>query len=342
MANSDEWWKKRDLPERLDPMMTKELRQGLRRGFFLIPFVGIQILAIFATVIEFQMPVEEIETSTPFAGPLNFLLFIPGEMFSGPFWLVVGAILLVIMPMGGLVLMGQELDEGNHELLLMTPLNRWSVVAGKFFTLWGLCLLTFSSLLPYAIVRYFIGGLDVGRNLNLALTVILGSAIVVAGAIGSSSFRGIASRIGVFVLFVGSFLSSLACCLFGAALATGGAGLFFHLNAYAAATCFIILGLATARARIRLVIHHYEVKPSWIVVGLLFFAPFVVGMATAMSIGHAGFVGCLAMAAVAWFCDATPKAPSWVQAPVPNIPKPPSLPISEESGAAAGKNQAEG
>lgn len=321
-------------------MMAKELRQGLRRGLFLFPFIGIQIFAIIAMAIEFQMPTEDIERTTPYAGPLNLLLFFPGSMFSGPFWLVVGAICLVIMPMGGLMLMGQELDEGNHELLLMTPLSRWKVVGGKFLTLWGLCLLTFSSLLPYVIVRYFIGGIDVVRNLNLALTIVLGSAIVVAGAIGSSSFRGIGARIAVFFLFLGSFLISLASCLFGAGAITKGAGLFFHLNAYGVAFCYTILGLAMARARIRLVVHHYELKPSWLVVGFLFFAPFVIGMSAAMTIGYAGFVGCVAMGLIAWFADATPKAPAWVEAPVPNIPAPPGLPVAGGERALLAENEA--
>jgi hypothetical protein len=330
MDEGARWWKSRDLPERLGPMVTKELRQGLRRGMFLFPFLGIQVLSVIAMAVEFQMSAEDIERTTPYAGPLNLLLFFPGEMFSGPFWMVVGAICLLIMPMGGLVLMGQELEEGNHELLLMTPLNRWKVVWGKFLTLWGICLLTFSSLLPYAIVRYFIGGIDVGRNINLALTVILGSAIIVAGAIGASSFRGAAARIGVFVLFLGSFLGALASSLFGAGMQEEGAGVFFHLNAYAVAACFTVLGLAMARARIRLVIHHYELKPSWLVVGLLFFAPFVVGMATAMTIGYGGFVGSLGVGLIAWFADSTPKAPAWVAAPTPNIPQPPALPPTAE------------
>ena len=329
MDSSQDWWKSRDLPERLGPMMTKELRQGLRRGLFLFPFIGIQILAVAAMAVEFQMNIDDIEKSTEYGGPLNFLMFFPGEAFSGPFWVVVGLICLVLMPLGGLMLMGQELEEGNHELLLMTPLSRWKVVRGKFLTLWGICLLTFSSLLPYAIVRYFIGGIDVGRNINLALTVVLGSGILAAGAIGASSFRGMIARIAVLGLFLGSLLSSLGAAVGAAAGGTDGAGVFFHLNAYGVFFCYTVLGLAMARSRIRLVVHHYEVKPSWMIIGLLFFTPFVVGMSAVVTVGYAGFVGSVAMGFVAWYADVTPKAPAWVNAPGPNIPKPSSLPTPE-------------
>lgn len=322
-------------------MVTKELRQGLRRGLFLFPFIGIQVLAVAAMAVEFQMGIDDIEKSTPYGGPLNFLMFFPGEMFSGPFWVVVGLVCLVLMPLGGLMLMGQELDEGNHELLLMTPLSRWKVVRGKFFTLWGICLLTFSSLLPYAIVRYFIGGIDVGRNIGLALTVILGSGIIVAGAIGASSFKGMIARIAVLGLFTGSLLLSLCAAVMSSAARTEGAGIFFHLNAYSVFFCYTVLGLAMARSRIRLVVHHYEVKPSWMIVGLLFFTPFVIGMAAAVTTGYAGLVGAIGMGLVAWFADVTPKAPAWVNAPQANVPKPPTFPqASEPESAQATESQA--
>ena len=133
-------FKSRDLPEGLGPMTVKELRQGLRRGMFIYPFIGIHLLAVVAMAVEFKM--QEVEKFTEFAGVLNLLLFLPGGMFSGVFWAVTGAVCLLFMPLGGLALMGQELEKGNHELLLMTPLSRWKVVRGKFLALWGLCLPT--------------------------------------------------------------------------------------------------------------------------------------------------------------------------------------------------------
>jgi hypothetical protein len=64
------------------------------------------------------------------------------------------------------------------------------------------------------------------------------------------------------------------------------------------------------------------VKPSFMVIGLLVFAPFVIGMATAMTGGYAGFVGLIGMALVGIYADATPKAPAWVKPPSPNVPPP--------------------
>lgn len=326
---SEEFWKSRDLPQRLGPMTVKELRQGLRRGSFVYPFLAIHLLAVVAMAVEFQMT--EVEGSTEHIGAMNLFLFMPGHPWgSGPFWAVVGAICLLLMPLGGLALMGQELEDGNHELLLMTPLSRWKVVRGKFLALWGLCLMTFVSLLPYMIVRYLIGGIDPLRNILMAVTVVGFSAVMAAGGIGASSFTGIAARIATLFLFTGSMLISLGIVASAAAAASNEAGLnpagiIYHLNALSVVFCYTVFGLALARSRIRLVVHHYEVKPSWMIIGLLFFTPFVAGMSTAFTILFAGGVGLIGMGLVAWFADVSPKAPKWVEAPLPNVPAPPGM-----------------
>ncbi len=330
MEAAEDIIKARDLPERLGPMTVKELRQGMRRGMFVYPFLAIHLLAVVAMAVEFQM--KEVESYTEYAGIMNLFLFIPGHpWFSGPFWGVTGAICLVLMPLGGLALMGQELEEGNHELLLMTPLSRWKVVRGKFLAMWGLCLLTFVSLLPYMIVRYLNGGMDTWRNIAMAITVVLFSATIVAGAIGASSFPGIAARIGTLCLFLGSMLASLGMVGSAAAGQTDTAGVIYTLNVLPVVFCYTVFGLALARSRIRLVVHHYEVKPSWMIIGLLFFTPFVVGMATAMTWFYAGGLGLVGMGLVGWYADVSPKAPKWVVAPAPNMPgrmvvAPPPLP----------------
>ena len=293
-----------------------ELRQNMRRGSFVYPFLGIQVLAVLALLVEFQ------NSSGPsfekYAGMLNVTMLED----AGPFWWVVMIVCAFVMPLGGLILMGQELEEGNHELLLLTKLSRWKVVRGKFLTLWGLCVLTFVSLLPYVIVRYNVGAIEVLDEIALSLTVVALSAMMCAGAIGASSFRGLMARIGVMLLFAGSLIVGCGIPLAASAAQTKGCGLFYHLNAVAAAVCYTLLGLSLARSRLRLVVHAYEVKPSYMVVGLLVFTPFVVGMATAMTAGYAGFVGLIGMSLVSIYADATPKAPAWVKPPAPNVPPP--------------------
>ncbi|NNM28779.1 MAG: hypothetical protein HKO57_04615, partial [Akkermansiaceae bacterium] len=158
-----------------------------------------------------------------------------------------------------------------------------------------------------------------------------------AGAIGASSFTGIAGRIAMLGLFAGSMLASLGIVAWACAAAVDGMtswapnGILYHFNVLSAAFCYTIFGLALARSRIRLVVHHYEVKPSWMIIGLLFFTPFVTGMATAMTVGFAGGVGLIGMGLVGWFADVSPKAPGWVEAPAPNVPQAPDLPPADEA-----------
>lgn len=300
-------------------MTVKELRQSLRRGSFVYPFLAIQLFAVVAMAVEFQTG--HATESTDYAGVLNVWLL--GT--SGPFWMVVGAICMVVMPMGGLFLMGQELEEGNHELLLLTKLDRWKVVVGKFATLWGLCALTFISLLPYVVVRYLVGGIEWWHEAACAGTVLGGSAMVSAGAIGASAFRHTGARIAVLVLFIGSVLAGCLITLLGAGMRTGGCGWLYHFTALAAIICYCVIGLALARSRLRLSLMAYEANPSGLLVGTLIFSPFVIGFITAISAGWAGFVALAGIAAMATRMDVTPSAGSLR---VPPLSLPPALPPS--------------
>lgn len=312
-------WNWEKAMDRLGPMTVKELRQGLRRRMFVWPFLLVQALAVLAMAIEFGSG--EAAVYTKYTGVLNVLLLVPGtDQFTGPFWGVVALVCLVLMPLGGLVLMGQEMDEGNYELLLMTPLTRWGVVLGKFYSLWGLCLLTLASLVPYAIVRYMVGGMDVWRNLAAGLTVVLASAIICAGALGASAFRSMPARIGVFVAFLGSLAVGASVPLTTAAMAHDGCGFWYHLNVLGVVWCYGALGLALARSRIRLVVHQYEIQPSALVIVLLAVTPFISMMATLFTVGFLGSIGLIVMGLAAWFADQSPKAPPGMAVPRVNTP----------------------
>ncbi len=286
-----------DIPERLDPMTAKELRQNLRRGSFVFPFLTIQVLAVAATVLGFQ-----------------------GN--TAAFWWVAAGICLVLMPMAGLSLMGQELEEGNHELLLQTKLNRWQVVIGKFISLWGLCVLTLVSLLPYGVVRYLIGGVEWTHEAFFAGFVLGGSAMMCAGAIGASAFRRTAAKLGVMVLFLGTMVVGVGIPLGGSAAMNGGSGWLSSFTALCGIVCYVVIGLALARSKLRLSFLEYEANPTRLILALLVFAPFVTGVVTAVTLGYGGWFGLLGIALGAAKMDATPKAPRWIPAPPANTPQP--------------------
>ena len=265
------------LPDRLGPVVTKELRQGLRRATFVVPFLAVQALAALATWLEFQTGADTGNSSPAF---MNIHMLFA----SGPFWLAATTVCMVLMPLAGLQLLTGELDAGNHELLHMAGLSRWQIVRGKFLALWGLCALTFVSMLPYLVVRYFVGGIEWTREATCATTLLCGTALMAAGAIGASGFRNIAARIGVLLLFLVSTTTSGAIAMLsGVVFGTMFNAIFYHINALGVVVCFVIIGLGLARGRLRHSHMPYEARQSSLILLTLAALPFVTAIAMIMT-----------------------------------------------------------
>jgi ABC-type transport system involved in multi-copper enzyme maturation permease subunit len=296
-------------------MVVKELRQCLRRGSFVYPFLSIQLMA--AGTIAWELLAGATAASTRGVGMLNISLL----WSSGPFWMISAGICAVMMPLAGVAMMGQELDEENHGLLLLTKLTRWKIVGGKFIALWGLSALTFISLLPYVVVRYLVGGIEWWREAACSLTALGFAAILTAGSIGVSAIRRTLGRVVMFFVFIGSAALGTLIPLGLSASVSGGLGVIYHLNALAAITCFSALGLSLARSKMRLAAHNFETSPSAMIIGLIVLAPLAIGISTAVTGGYGGVIGLVGVTVAAIFIDVTPKAPKWVPVPQANIPR---------------------
>lgn len=312
-----------DLPERFGPMTVKELRQSLRRTSFIYPFICIHIFATIAIYAEFQLGVGA------GSGVPAVLAWDPEKV--GPFWWVAMTVCGLIMPLAGFFLMPQEIEEGNHELLLLTALSRWQVVAGKFLMLWGLSALTFTSLLPYMIIRYFIGGIEWGSELAAAGSVLAAAAVVAAGSIAASGFASLAAKLGVFVLYIFSALGGGGAGMIGGGITLGMSSTskwswlgssFYHFSALTVVLCYCVIGLLVARSRLRLALMNFELKPSSVLLIIMGLAPFIVGMVAAFTCGFGSIAGVMLLTYLAWNSDRTPKAPKWLPPPPPNIPRP--------------------
>ena len=83
---------------------------------------------------------------------------------------------------------------------------------------------------------------------------------------------------------------------------------------------YSLVGLALARSRLRLSVMVFEVNPSWMIIGLMIFAPFALGFATAITVGWGGFLGLIGLAFTAVRMDVAPQAPQWMPPPVPDLP----------------------
>lgn len=285
-------------------MTVKELRQSMRRANFIYPFLGIQLLAVAAMAMEFA-------ASSVYRSDAPGIMNLQMIWESGPFWRVAFLVCGVIMPLGGINLMKQELEDGNHELLLIASLNRWSVVRGKFFVLWSVNVLVLVSLLPYVVVRYFIGGVEMWQEFVCTLTVVGTSAIVSAGSLGAAGYKTIAGRILVLTSYLLTFFAS-GMIILGSSAAVSSRNqlkfsVFFNANALGFILCYTIMGLTICRSRLILEVRAYEIKPSRVLIGLLFFAPFLSGIAAAVSCGNLGIIGLIIVVVACVRSDVTLK-----------------------------------
>lgn len=311
-------------------MTVKELRQSLRRTSFVYPFICVHLFATVAIFAEFQLDLAGGSGST-----IATLLWDAEHI--GAFWWVAMAVCGVLMPMAGFLLMPQEVDEGNHEILLLTELSRWQIVFGKFIMLFGLSVLTFTSLLPYVVIRYFIGGIEWLQELANAGSVLSVAAILSAGTIAASGFSNLTTKGGVFILFLFSAIFGGGAGLIGGGMTMGmtstsdwaplGA-LFHHLSVLIVVASYSIIGMLIARSRLRLATMNFELKPSSVLLIITGLAPFIVGAVAALTCGFGSIAGTILLTYLAWNTDVTPKAPKWIPPPPPNIPEPPPLPES--------------
>lgn len=305
-------------------MTIKELRQSLRRTSFVYPFVFIHIFATVAIYSEFQLGI-----GLSNGGKAAALLWDPNHI--GPFWWVAMSVCGLLMPLAGFFLMPQEIEEGNHEILLLTRLNRWQIVLGKFLMLWGLCALTFISLAPYVVIRYFLGGIEWSQELANAGSVLGAAAIIAAGSIAASGFNHLAAKFGVFALYIFSAAGGGGAGMIGGGMSMEMSrtnsyailgNLYYHLSALCVIACYSMLGLLIARSRLRLATMSFELKPSSVLLIILGLSPFIVGMVAALTCGFGSVAGVLLLTFLAWNSDVTPKAPKWLPAPAPNVPPP--------------------
>ena len=184
------------LPDFFSPVFVKELRQGLRAHRFVLPFVAAQIFAVLAVGTEFGIAAI-VDAAITGGGASSDLL---GRVVMWVLWGVIG----VVMPLTSLAALRDELsDEKNVELLLMSNLNRWQIVRGKWLVGSALSGLIFVSMLPYILTRYFVGGLELPPLLFELCGMILANLVGTALAIGASGFRNLLGRfvlVGIGVL----------------------------------------------------------------------------------------------------------------------------------------------
>jgi hypothetical protein len=153
-----------DFSERLSPMLVKELRQGMRSPVFVW---GLIVMNVFLSVNVWLTMVEPEERGLHRA-------------FFGAFC----ALVCGLLPLRAAGALHDELKGNTIDTLIMTRLTGWRITLGKWIAIVAQQLLATVTVLPYLIVRYFAGGVNVPMELawlGIFLLVGMGSAAVLTG-----------------------------------------------------------------------------------------------------------------------------------------------------------------
>ena len=262
-----------DFADRWPPMAVKELRQGLRSRGFLFPFLALHLLILAAVAIEFLLT-RAGGTPTDWQRALSTA---PG--FS---WIVVHVVVAGLMPLRLMDSLRSETDGGNTELLLLGGLSRWQIVRGKWLVQATLTLLTLVSLLPYMLVRYFFGGIELLPNLFTFFSVLAASLGMSGCVIGASGYSNLGfkffliSAAGLILIINTCFIEAMINSAQGTAVAVD-LFLFAYIYAYGLLLhlFYAIIGLQLGRAHLKLYLLPYEIPPTRNLVAMLLTAPFM-------------------------------------------------------------------
>lgn len=166
-----------DFPDLLSPMLVKELRQGMRTRMFVLAFVVLQVLMVLV------MSLKALEyESNPDAFKIKDL--------NQVFWTVCGLLLLLVMPLRGVAALSSEGKANTLELIFLTRLTAWRIVLGKWASLMFQSLLFTLAVLPYAVLRYFFGNVNLIEDLQMLALLLWFSALMTSVAVGISGFSG--------------------------------------------------------------------------------------------------------------------------------------------------------
>lgn len=163
-----------DFSSRLSPIVVKELRQGLRTNLFVIAFILLQTFMILCML----------------AGLAN-----PGSNDSSAFfWFFIISTMMVIQPLRGFSALSSEYQLNTMDLIQLTKLNGWRITFGKWAALNAQGLLFLVGVLPYLVIRYFVGNVNLLYDFSAILAIGIGSALATAITIGVSVFRNVVLR----------------------------------------------------------------------------------------------------------------------------------------------------
>ncbi|BCX50028.1 hypothetical protein HAHE_39360 [Haloferula helveola] len=178
-----------DFSDKLSPMLVKELRQGLRAKTFVIVFLTLQGLLLLVLL-------------SAVAGSANPQR--AGDTISGIIFMFFALAVLVIQPVRGIGSLHREVQARTIELMVLTRLSAWKIVLGKWISIVSQSALLLAAIIPYLILRYWFGDMNLFGELSLMVLTFIASAVLTAVIIGISCVPSVLLR-GLVPLIAAAF-----------------------------------------------------------------------------------------------------------------------------------------
>jgi ABC-type transport system involved in multi-copper enzyme maturation permease subunit len=158
-----------DFPDRLSPMVVKELRQGMRTRLFGGVMLTLHLLLVLLTLMS--------------GGAQN------SDVVGGWFDGIITLVLCIILPLRGFSAVADELKTGTLDMLALTRLSAGRIIFGKWASIASQSLLIALSILPYVVARFVFGGLDLFGEMMMLFYKWLGGVVVTAVIVALSTQR---------------------------------------------------------------------------------------------------------------------------------------------------------
>ena len=188
-------------------MLVKELRQGLRTRSFVAVFMALQ--AILAVVL--------------LAAGAGAAMNNSGQTISNIIFIFFSIAVIIIQPMRGIAALSSEVKGNTIDMMVLTRLSAWRIVTGKWFAIVTQSALILVTIIPYLILRYFFGGMNLFGEIMFLALLFLTSATLTAITVGLSASGSVILRsvLPMIALPIGAY-SMLVGLMFGMSGSRGG------------------------------------------------------------------------------------------------------------------------
>lgn len=167
-----------DFPDRISPMLVKELRQGMRAKTFIAVFLSLQIfLGVMLLSASLASSSDQV-----------------GDLISGIIFTFFSIAVILVQPLRGTGALSSEVKGNTIDMMVLTRLSAWRIVTGKWVAIVGQSALLFSTIIPYLILRYFFGGMNLVGEIVCILLIFLTSMALTAMTVGLSGCSSIIIR----------------------------------------------------------------------------------------------------------------------------------------------------